>query len=197
VDRISEFLLDIDSLWGSPSAETVDLHVIGATALMLQTDFERGTKDSDVLETYRMMAEAKARLIDLAGQGTTLHARHRLYIDLVPNGLPFLPSVPRFHPHDALNPQLRHFRVYLLDVVDVVVSKLKRFHANDQSDVAAMIRRELVSHDRLVERFRAAVDVFAYDARASELPRYVANLHRVERDQYDVAETEIDLPDWI
>jgi hypothetical protein len=50
---------------------------------------------------------------------------------------------------------------------------------------------------RLVERFRAAVDAFSGDARAEDLPRYVRNLHRVERDFLLVPETEIELPDWI
>jgi hypothetical protein len=76
------------------------------------------------------------------------------------------------------------------------VSKLKRFHANDRGDIAAMIERDLVPHDRLIERFRRAVDVFSGDARAEELPRYLRNLHQVERDMLGVAETDIDLPEW-
>jgi hypothetical protein len=37
-------------------------------------------------------------------------------------------------------------------------------------------------HDRLVSRFRAAMKGFEMDARAEALPRYIGNLHRVERD---------------
>jgi hypothetical protein len=81
--------------------------------------------------------------------------------------------------------------------VDVVVSKLKRFHANDRADIAAMVDRELVPHDLLVDRFRSAVDAFSFDARAPDLPRYVANLHLVERDYFGVDETEIELPPYI
>lgn len=73
----------------------------------------------------------------------------------------------------------------------------KRFHANDQSDIAAMIDLGLVPHAQLIERFRAAVDEFSGDARAEELPVYVARLHRVERDMLGVAESEIELPSWI
>ncbi|MFS8070703.1 MAG: hypothetical protein ACMG6S_30425, partial [Byssovorax sp.] len=82
-------------------------------------------------------------------------------------------------------------------VVDVVVSKMKRFSANDQSDVQAMIDRDLVPPAQLVSRFRAAVDVFSGDARAEDLPCYVRRLHRVERDMLGVPETDIELPDWI
>ena len=79
----------------------------------------------------------------------------------------------------------------------MVVSKLKRFHPNDLGDVEAMIDLDLVPHDKLLERFRSAVDSFAMDARAPDLPKYLQNLNRVERDLMGVEETEIDLPEWI
>jgi hypothetical protein len=85
----------------------------------------------------------------------------------------------------------------VLDVVDVVVAKLKRFHANDRSDIEAMVERDLVHHEALLARFRSAVDSYAADARADDLPRYVKNLHVVERDFLGVGETEIELPGWI
>ncbi len=113
------------------------------------------------------------------------------------NGIPFLPHVPLWHPVPDLNASLRRFEVLALDVVDVVVSKLKPFRPTDIDDIDAMIDRGLVPHDRLVERFRGAVDELVGDARASELPTYVDHLHRVERDMLGVAETEIELPSWV
>jgi hypothetical protein len=102
-----------------------------------------------------------------------------------------------WHPVIELNGTLHVFAVEELDVVDVVVTKLKRFHADDQSDVQAMVDRDLVPHALLVDRFRSAADLFGCDARADELPRYVRNLHRVERDLFGVAESEIELPAWV
>lgn len=93
--------------------------------------------------------------------------------------------------HRAL--ELEHFDLFSLDVVDVVVSKLKRFNANDRSDAAEMIKRRVVPHGQLIERFQSAFDTFAGDARAADLPRYVENLNTVERDLFGVRETEIDL----
>jgi len=135
--------------------------------------------------------------VRIAGPNTDLHRRWNLYIDIVPNGVPFLPHAPLWHPFAALDQSLEHLELFVLDVVDVVFSKLKRFHANDQADIDAMIDRDLVRHAGLIERFRAALDEFSGDARASDLPKYVENLHRVERDMLDVPETEIDLPSWI
>ncbi len=164
---------------------------------MLQTTYVRGTKDSDVLEAANLTPDIKAKLIQLAGPGTDLHRKHRVYLELVAPGLPFLPQPPSFHAVEDLNGDLDHFEIEILDVVDVVVSKLKRFHANDASDISAMADLEKVQHARLIERFRAAVEAYSMDARTEDLPRYVRNLHRIERDCFQVDETQIKLPTWV
>jgi uncharacterized nucleotidyltransferase DUF6036 len=199
VQVIRDFFTEIDRLWPQPEVHgrKVRLSIIGSGALMLQASYERGTKDSDVFETTDLTDEVKRRLVALAGSGSALHRRRNLYLDIVANGVPFLPHVPIWHPVLELNGALEHLDLAVLDVVDVVVSKLKRFNANDQSDIDAMIVRELVPHERLIDRFRAAVDELIGDARAPDLPKYVANLHRVERDMLLVPETEIELPSWI
>ena len=193
----SEFFTEIDRRWSRDPASKVRLSIIDSDALMLQTDYERGTKDSDVFETVDLSSDTKRHLVAIAGPDTELHRRWKLYIDIVANGVPFLPHAPVWHPVLGLNQALVHLEVVVLDVVDVVVSKLKRFHANDQSDIDAMIERGLVLHGLLVERFRAAVDELVGDAREQDLPKYVAHLHQVERDMLGVAESEIELPPWI
>lgn len=196
---IRDFFVEVDRLWPrvQVSGRKARLSIIGCGALMLQASYERGTKDSDVFETTDLTDETKRRLVELAGKGTELHRRRNLYVDIVANGIPFLPHVPQWHPVTEINNALQHLELVALDIVDVVVSKLKRFGANDQSDIDAMIERGLVPHEQLIDRFRAAVDDFIGDARAEELPRYVANFHRVERDMLVVPETDIELPSWI
>ena len=178
---VRDFFLEIERRWRLQTRpDKIRLSLIGCGALLLQCDYQRGTKDSDVFETTDLLEETKTELRALAGKGTDLAARHRHYIDIVANGIPFLPHAPRWHPLPQINAQLTRFELFALDVVDVVVSKLKRFSADDQSDIDAMIDRGLVPHDRLLERFRDAVDMFSGDARASDLPKYVENLHRAE-----------------
>jgi hypothetical protein len=199
VRQIREFLADIDRRWTPPASQPpkVRLRIIGSAALMLQTGYERGTKDGDVLETDSITAEVKEQLLALAGAGSELHDRHKVYIDIVTRGLPFLPQAPVCHRIASLDSELRHLEIEVLDVIDTVVSKLKRFNANDISDIDAMVDRGLIDHASLIERFRSAVEVFSMDARADDLPEYVRNLHRIERDQLLVAETDIELPSWI
>ena len=195
--KIEAFFQEIDRLWEPTKPEKIIFRVIGSGALFLQTDYSRATKDSDVLETLEVTSELKARLTELAGKRTPLHKRTGLYLDIVISGLPFLPHGPRFHPQKKLNKSLRHFSIEALDVTDVVVSKLKRFNQNDADDVRAMIDKNYVKHERLIERFKAAVDGFSLDSRAEDLPHYVENLHRVERDMFRVPQSDIDMPDWM
>lgn len=143
-----DFFREIDRAWRGPRDAKIELRVLGSAALMLQTDYVRGTNDGDVLETASLTGEIKSMLLAMAGKGTRIHQRHGIYLDVVAGGLPFLPHPPRWLPLAEMNASLGVFEVAVLDVVDVVVSKLKRFHANDQSDVKAMIDRELVPHDR-------------------------------------------------
>lgn len=191
------FFRELDRCWPEPPREKILLRIIGSTALMLQADYERVSKDSDVLETDLLSEYNKKCLIELSGPGTAIHQRFRLYLDLVPSALPFLPQVPLYHPLVDLNQSLRCFEIEALDILDVVVSKLKRFSPNDVSDIRAMADQGLVDPTGLVERFRLAVDAYSMDARADDLPRYVRNLHRVERDYLFVAETHIELPGWV
>jgi hypothetical protein len=139
---IEQFLAELTQRWTHPSSPT--LRVIGSTALMLRTDYVRGTKDSDVLETVALDARTKQQLLVLAGRGSQLEARWKLYLEIVPNGLPFLPHAPKWH-FVAVPLAANTLRIEALDVVDVVVSKLKRFHTNDRSDISAMIARDLVA----------------------------------------------------
>ena len=111
---------------------------------MLRTGYDRGTKDGDVLETADLLTATKARLQQLAGINSALHIRYRVYIDIVSNGVPFLPHGPRFHPIATLNTQLRRFDISALDVVDIVVSKLKRI-AEYRDDA----REKSIEHEEL------------------------------------------------
>jgi hypothetical protein len=186
---VEDFFQELDASWMEPQAEKIELSIIGSGALMLQCAYERGTKDSDVFETTSLTSDIQTKLLALAGNGTILHTRRRMYIDIVRNGVPFLPAGPSWHSVMRLS-ALRNFAVRALDITDVVVSKLKRFNGNDIADIQAMLDRDLVAHSMLLDRFRSAFQEFSYEARASSLAGYVDNLHRVERDMFNVAETD-------
>lgn len=192
--QIHDFLSEVDRKWKPLGGEPVLLRIIGSAALMLQTDFERGTKDGDILEADEITSTVKAQLLALAGPKTDLHDKYRMYIDVVLKAILFWPQGPVFHPVPL---QLKNFTVEVLDVTDVVVSKLKPFRQSDIDDIKAMSVRKLLEHKRLINRFESAVDRFSADARAEDLPRFIKNLNSIERDILGVSESVIDLPDWM
>jgi hypothetical protein len=120
-----------------------------------------------------------------------------MFVEFVSQGLPFLAQKPVWRSCPELDASLRHFSICVLDVVDVVVSKLARFHADDRTDLQAMIALGLVAHDALIARFEAAKDIRQDTSYADDLPKYIANLNRVERDYLGVAESAIELPSWV
>lgn len=194
---VSDLLHEVDQKWRPLVAEKIALRIIGATALLLQTDYDRVTKDSDVLETDELEQHTRRQLLAMAGRDTPLALKHRLYIDPVPPGLPFLPHGPRWHPMMDLSRRLRFFDIHVLDVEDVVVSKMLRFSANDRSDIFAMIDRDLVDHARLVLRFASALDVRSHSAHSHQLRSCIDNFQTVERDAFGSPETQFALPPWV
>ncbi|HAF96573.1 MAG: hypothetical protein A2X34_08285 [Elusimicrobia bacterium GWC2_51_8] len=196
MELIEEFFKEFDRLWRPHPAKKIPLQIIGSTALMLQAGYERGTKDSDILETASIIGPVGKKLLSLAGKNSDLNKRYGIYLDIVGGGIPFFPLKPVFNALPVFG-GLKNFEITALDITDVVVSKLKRFTSNDAADIRAVVEKGLVRHALLVSRFRAAVDAYSLDARAEDLPLYIRNLHTVERDFLEVVESEIELPGWM
>ncbi len=183
---IEDFFCEIDREWHTQEPERIPLRIIGSCALMLRTSYVRGTKDGDVWHALGLPDAIARRLEQLAGRDSAIHKRRKLYIDIVANGLPLLPFPPVFHPIPQLDTRLTNFSVYALDVVDVVVSKLKRFHGDDRSDISAMIDRGLVPYEAFRDRFLKAMDRVTEEEKR---PRYFRNFNQVERDMFFVDES--------
>jgi len=154
----------------------------------------RGTKAGDVLRTDGMDQGVVQALRAIAGEGSDLHARHRIHLDIVSPGVPMLPAEPLWHP---LQLDLERFDVRVLDVHDVVVSKLKRWNAGDRDDARAMVEGGHVDRDRLVARFRSVTERYRFDGRADLLPVMARRLDQVERDGFALPETGFSSPaEW-
>jgi len=189
VNLVDEFFEQLDRLW-DPEDGRVALHVIGTTALVLQTNYERGTKDGDVLEVPSLDPATSERLRAVGGPGSPLHHGTGMYLDLVGLGVPLLPAEPLWHEYPM---QLLHFDIYVLDVADVVISKLKRWSASDH--VRQMVERGFAKHPRLVERLNEVIRRFWFDARADLLPDMVARFHRAETDWFAIEPSAFALPE--
>lgn len=191
--QLTDFFQDLDKEWG-PSSKKIHLRIIGSGALMLQTNYVRRTKDADALETAELGA-IQDRIYSLAGKGSPLFQKHHVYFEIVSTSLPLLPPNPVFHPIAILS-GLSSFQVSALNITDVAVSKLRRFNGTDQDDIRAMILEGLLKRDQLVERFLLAVDG-SMGAEGHDMHRCAKNLNRIERDFFGLAETDIQLPEWM
>jgi hypothetical protein len=192
---IEPFLLDLDKDWKALGDEPIVLSVIGSTALFLQSNYQRGTKDTDFLEIQEIPETLSKALLELGGKDSLLHKKYRLFIQIIKRPIPFLPPQPTFIDLNSL--KLNNFRIQVLDVVDVVVSKLKPYRSQDLDDIREMVKRNLVEPDKLLERFLLAKESWLIDSRAPELRTYIENLHEVQREFLRVPETPIDLPSWL
>lgn len=196
--RFERFLDDLDERWTEALPARLTFRVIGSTALFLQTAYERGTKDGDVLRAERDGFDDAVcdELERLAGKESEMLERHGVYLDLVRSSLPYLPSDPVWHGYPG---GWGHIDLLVLDVADVCVSRLKRWMGSDREDVSQMISRGALEHDRFVARFLSMVEQHGFDARAEELlPVMVNRLHEVESDLFTLDElTPVELPSWI
>jgi len=195
VISVEGFLEELDSKWKPLGGEPTLLHIFGSTALMLQADFTRPTKDTDVLETAAVNEEVKTQLLKIAGKKSPMHEVHRMFLEVVAPGILFLPGRGNYVPIPKLD-RLKNFRFEAMSIVDVVVSKLKRFKASDQDDIRAMVEAGKVDHAEFVARFKGAVDQFGMDARSDKLPECIENFQQVETEMFRVEPTEVELPPW-
>lgn len=194
---IEVFLQELDRLWTPMGGEPIPFRLIGCTALFLQTDYLRGTKDTDILELDAITEPIKSALDKPAGKESAFRQRFKMYLEVVAPVVPFFPHGLVFHPQPELSAKLKNFSIETLDVVDVIVSKLKPLRPNDLLDIQAMIERGLLDHSRLVERFQSAMHRWLMDARAADFPNIIANLNLVEREWLKVPESRFELPRWI
>ena len=193
MNLIEAFFRDLDARLTPLRVPRVELHIIGSTALFLQSSYTRGTKDCDAVETYTFDATVKAELLTLGGKDKAIAQHHGIYLDFIKEVKVFLPDDPCWTPYLTLN----SLDLYTLDPTDVVVAKLIRLHRDDRRDIEAMVSRGLVNHARLVERFESAALRYGRSGQGDMIKRAIDNFHSVERDIFVVDESEIEIPDWM
>ena len=193
MNPVEALFRELDAQLTPPRLPRVHLHIVGSTALFLQTPYQRGTKDSDAVLTRTFDVAVRDALLALAGKGTRIAQRHGIYLEFVGEGILLLPDDPCWTPCLSLT----SLEVSALAPTDVVVAKLIRLHGDDLQDIEAMVDLGLVTHERLVERFQNAIIRHGTYGRSDKLRPAIRNLHRVERDIFQVYESEIEIPEWM
>lgn len=182
----------IDDALAGGDLERFSLQLVGSTALFAQTSWVRGTRDGDAVRTWAFDASLAERLLTLAGPGRPIARHAGVYLELVGQGVLFLPGEPRWRKWSSL----RSFDVDVLHPVDVAVAKLTRLNPNDLDDIEALVERNVLTHRQLVDRFRAAAEASAARGMAHKLPFAIGNLHRIERDIFLEAPSFVEVEGW-
>src|SRR2546425_9975923 len=113
-ETLQSFLSDIDATF----AEDVELHSLGGFVITVLYDLPRPTADVDVIAiTPRSEIES---LMDLAGQGSELHRRHKVYLQLV--GVATVPDGYEERLSVLFPEAFKHLRIHALDPYDLALS---------------------------------------------------------------------------
>jgi hypothetical protein len=141
------FLVDLDAACPAP----MRMLCIGGFAVRLYYDMTRPTVDIDVVDV--LPDEAKQTLVALAGAGTALHKRHRVYLQIV--GIAQLP----YHYEDRVRvmptPFLQRLSIAVPDPYDLALSKVGRNLEIDVEDVLALAESQAFDLQLLNDRYQS------------------------------------------
>ncbi len=144
--------------------ETLELHLLGRSALILGFGLNLMTKDIDILYVHGSELQSKAE--ELFGKGSRGAVRWEFYLEPVSSGLPPIPSGYCARSTDIAGPW-KVLRPKQPEIHDLAATKLKRFHAKDREDLRILCDTGQMTPEAL----RKALDsAFAFSADEQEDP---------------------------
>jgi hypothetical protein len=165
-DEILDFFkaLDEELAHHAKEGETLELYLIGRSALILSYGLDLMTKDVDIIYVHGSKLQDKAE--ELFGKGTEGAEKWGFYLERVSSGLPPIPIGYQSRSIDVPGPW-KVIRPKRPEVHDLAATKLKRFHAKDRVDLRILCDTGELSADGL----RQALDsAFAFAADEEEDP---------------------------
>jgi hypothetical protein len=152
------FFADVDS----HLTEEVQLHCCGGFVVTQLYGVARTTSDVDFLA---VVPDVRSELTQMAGRGSALHQKHKVYLD------PVTVATPPENCQERLVPMFlvawRRLRLFALEAHDLALSKLERNIERDRDDVQQLARaghlRPEVLKDRYYNELRP--NLVAHEAR--------------------------------
>lgn len=142
------FLRELDALLRS----RVELHCLGGFVITQQYGIGRATSDIDYLPLTPRSRDDNVEV--LAGLGSPLHRKYRVYMQCVGIATPPADYVSRLIPMFRISPW-SHLQLFALDATDLALSKLERNAERDREDVLRLAQAGLVDPHVLKERYYA------------------------------------------
>jgi len=142
----ASFLRELDELLKA----VVELHCLGGFVVTQQYGIGRETSDIDFLSAVARSREDNVEV--LAGLGSALHRKYRVYLQFVSIATPPCNYATRLQPM-FLGESWKRLRLLALDATDIALSKLERNADRDRDDVLRLARAGLVDPQTLKARY--------------------------------------------
>jgi hypothetical protein len=141
------FLRDVDRAL----TQAVEVHCLGGFALSVLWGLPRPTGDVDFIEVRP--GEAGKELMQIAGEGAKLAAKHHLHFQRVTVAV--YPEDYEERMVDITPRGLNHLGLKSLEVHDIVLAKLSRNSPRDRADVEFLASKGALDRRLLLQRFEA------------------------------------------
>jgi hypothetical protein len=142
--------------------QTAELYLGGGAAILLAYNGKLATVDVDFIgEESGLLLE----LSQFAAKGSETHRLTKLYLDIVPPGMFPADLGWRNRTIPVSPPELHRLKIRVLEIHDLVISKLKRFAGKDRQDIRGLCGRPELNVQTLRARYREARLLSDYDER--------------------------------
>jgi hypothetical protein len=128
--------------------EEVHLHCCGGFVVTQLYGVARSTSDVDFLA---VVPNVQRELTEIAGKGSPLHRKHKLYLDAVTVATPPEDYEQRLVP--MFPGSWTHLRLHALEAHDIALSKLERNYERDRDDVQHLARAGHLKPETLKDRY--------------------------------------------
>jgi Nucleotidyltransferase of unknown function (DUF6036) len=137
------------------TGKSTPLYLSGGAAVVLAYGSTERTKDVDAFVAQRN--EVLEELQGWAGKNTAVAKREGYFFEVVPPIYPMAPGMfERALPIDGLN--LQAITPFAIELHDIIITKLGRYHAKDRSDIELLTRVPVFRHERLTELYALTRD---------------------------------------
>ena len=130
--------------------EDLALHCLGGFVMTMLYGMDRPTADVDVLPLG--VNSATESLMRLAGEGSALHKKHKVYLQVV--GVAQIPLNYEDRLTEMFARSFDHLRLFALDAYDLALSKIERNTQRDRDDVKHLARTVPLDLEVLRKRYR-------------------------------------------
>lgn len=130
--------------------EEVVLHCLGGFVMTMLYGLDRPTADVDVLPVGSNAATES--LIGFSGEGSALHRKYGVYLQIV--GVAQIPLNYEDRLTEMFPKTFNQLRLFALDPYDLALSKIERNTQRDRDDVKHLARTVPLDLDKLQERYR-------------------------------------------